>query len=68
MRKIIATDHLSVCKDMYRQEKRVAESLAKHVASLIGIINKHPQDWRVVYEAAHVREGRAAADAALGEK
>ena len=43
---------------MYHQEKRVAESLAKHVAELLGLVNHHKPDWRVIYEAAHVREAR----------
>lgn len=58
MRQIVATDHLSVARDMYQQERRVAVSLAKHVAALLTNINNVPTDWNVVYEAAHVREAK----------
>lgn len=58
MRQIKDTTLLGVARDMYHQEKRVAESLAKHVAELLGLVNHHKPDWRVIYEAAHVREAR----------
>jgi hypothetical protein len=52
-------DRLSIAREMYLQERRVAVSLAKHVASLLTMINRHHQDWNAVYQAAHIREAKA---------
>ncbi len=59
MIQVHSTDKLALAREMYHQEKRVAVSLAKHVASLLTMINHHPQDWSIVYHAAHVREAKA---------
>lgn len=53
------TNELALAKERYAQEKRVAVSLAKHVAALLTAVNHHPTDWKVVYRAAHVREAKA---------
>lgn len=56
MIRVHGTDTLAIYKERYAQEKRVAVSLAKHVAELLSAINNHKPDWNSIYCAAHVRE------------